>query len=913
MAEHKMDWTKIQSAHNFEDMVTTLIFLKDLLSVNQIRQFARDDLFWTTGRSETERDYVYRVIFDSPRLQGDQRKTSLQSKFDEKVATAWRHGKPDTHVFLYINFDDPPPGWAENNENLEIITATDIAKTIEEKQWRPIFHKYSEGGMHIKDAQECEFLKAFMESLVPVADELSVKEAVNVISWVASVAFYRPKEALAFCQALYRSEKSTQDDKHPVFGTTTLGRNHYLKEMPDLLKPIAANLEHFEESLELLLRVSNDLDRAPDPIRGFLSQPVENITGYYFGRDFLIKDGLAYYIPDFNQKTINVINRMLDKEEDQELLSRCLAVLPNLLKLKVDTSEWSEDKSSITWREYKLPLTSESLQKIRAQVLNSLFEAFETLKDKETRRRCLAELRDTYRYLSHPELVEFLNFLEKHINNEDPFVLNWILESLESISRVGDEEFRSKTKNLTDQLNERFELQLYSLLFGKMGWDISTDKLQEVIKKILLKWKEAPKAFIEKIDEFHKSANSFPTGLKTLLQTLGDEQEEFASPIISVLSDEPDFRSGLSPDFIRSLGNILCGIRRKDVERWRSCVDALIAEPDDNTVTIVLTGLHLHDYEKFTAADLKLVESLISGASEGVRLLGSETLWYFHKFDDFTAVLNVFESLSENMTTQLAASVLKGISHGSYQEGFADKWVAEDRRVILKKIILSLSDFPRLDWDSMVGYELEILLGVLWKYSTEDILEFFQLRLDPERVGRENYDPLPYDLNTLFQGVSDEKQNEFVSNVLGWDTERYSIYWMARLIGLVCSKNVLPSTILTFQSYISTPNENRFLMITSILDQIPLGNTFYDLAMRIVKRGYGRKGVKGQLHSAFISKTGGSRSIGEPYPSHVRHKKLIAEFRHLNKRSKKVQKFLDQWEEEIDDMLRRDEERDLEL
>lgn len=912
-----MDWTKIQSAYDFEDLVTTLIFFNDLLSVHQVKQIARNDLFWTTGRSEDKAEYVYRVIFDNPRLEADQRKTSRQRRFDEKVATAWRHGKPDTHVFLYINFDDPPPGWAENHDHLKIITATDITDTIEAEQWWPIFHKYFEGGMRIKDAEECEFLEVFMESLVQVADELTVKEAINVISWVASVAFYRPKEALAFSLALYKSEKSPQDEKHPVFGTTTLGKGAYLRELPDLLKPIAAHLEHFEEALELLLRVSSEIDKGSQPIRGFLSEAVENMTGYYFGRDFLIKYGRAHYMPDFNLRTLDVIERMLKEEDNNALLFRCLAVLPNLLKMKVDTSEWSGDKGSVTWREYRLPLADEGLRRVRMGALGLLFTAFNESGDENFRHRCLVELRDAFRHLStaeelHGEFLELLGFLGEHADDEDPFVLNWILEILESFPREGLGPISSEVTTLQKRLNANFELDLYHLLFGKKGWDPPREAVQRAIQQTLDQWGDNPKAFLLLVDGFHKSADSYPTGLRSFLRILGRDQTEFAAGMISVISDEQAFRANLEPLFVQSLGYLLSGIKLKDEARWHICVNALLAEPDDNTVTIVLTGLHLHDYNNFTVADLELVETLISGANEKTRILGAETLWYLHKFDDFTAVLKVFESLSENMSQDLAASVLKGISRGSYQEGFADKWVAEDRRGILKRIILSLSGFPRLDWDSHSGYELEVLLRVLWKYSTDDLLEFFQLRIDPDRVNSEGYDPLPYDLNTLFQGVSDEKQNEFVSRVLNWDTERYGIYWIARLIGLVCSKNVLPSTILTLQSYISTANKNRFLLIISILEQIPLGVTFYDLAMLIVKKAYGQKDVRSQLYSAFISKTGGSRSIGEPYPSHVRHKKLIYEFRFLNMSSEEVQEFLDQWEKEIDAMIQRDQHEDLE-
>jgi hypothetical protein len=873
VSRHKIDWAKIQSAHDFEELATTLIFLDDLLSVNLIKQIARNDLYWTTWHSENQPDYVYRVIYDSPLQNADRRDKSLQGKFDEKVATVWRHGKPNTKVFLFLNFDDPPPDWAKNREHLKIITAAEIAATIEEKNWWPIFLKYFEGGMHINDAKECEFLKAFTESLVPAVDELSIKETINVISWIEEIAFYRPKEVLAFSQALYESEKSQQDDKHPVFGSITLTRN--------------------------------------------LSQPVEEITGYYYGRDFLVKGYRTYYKPDFNQKTLDVIERMLKEEKNSALLIQCLAVIPNLLKMKVDTSEWSGDKRAVTWREYRLPLTDEELQNVRKRALRLLFTAFNESGDKELRHRCLVELKDAFHHLSvaeelQEEFQELLGFLSAHANDEDPFVLNWILEMLEPFSRTGLEAIRTEATSLQTQLQEKFELQLYHLLFGKMGWDPSSDEVRQAVKQSYDRWSDDPRHLLLLIDGFHKTADSYPTGLRAFFRALGYEKTGFAAKMVMIVSDDPTFRSDLSPLLIQSLGYILCGVRLKDEAQWRDCIDALRTEPDNITKTIVLTGLHIHDFDKFTADDLKIIEDMIADADEEIRILAAETLWYFDKYHDFTAVLTVYGKLAEHITEELAASVLKGLTHGLQEEGLAKRWADEGRRDILKKILFSLVDFPRLDWDSMAGYCLELLLRVLWKYSTDDLLEFFQLRLDPERVKREGYDPLPYDLNTLFQRVSDEKQNEFVSRVLDWDIERYGIYWIARLIGLACNKNVQPATVTTLRETISKPQKNQLLLITKLLDQIPLGETFYDLAMRIVKKGYGRREVRSQLYSSFISTTGGSRSLGEPFPSHLHHKTLIDKFRTLNKRSKKAQKFLDLWETEIDDRMRRDEQEDLE-
>ena len=927
MADHDIDWTKIQSAHDFEDLITTVIFLSDILSVDQVKGLSRNDLYWTPWRSKDTSDLVYRVIFDRPSQEPDQRNASLQRKFDEKVATVWHQGKADTKVYLLINFDDPPPQWSKNHKYLEIIKATKIAKTIEEGGWWPILHKYFEGGMHVDDAEKCEFLKTFTESLAPAVEILSIKETINVISWVESIAFYRPREVLAFCQTIFKSEKSDQSDKHPVFGSVTLGRKDYLEDLPNLLQPIAAHLDYFEGALELLLRISSDIGSVPHPIRGFLSQSVERITGYYYGRDFLVRDNTAYYNADFNQKTLDVVERMLREEGNGALLAQCLAVIPKLLETKVDTSEWADDKGAVTWRKYRLPVSDEHLKGVRKRAFALLFTTFNETKDNELRHRCLVELQNAVHRLSmaeelQDEFQELMGFLRAHADDEDPFVLNWIVEILDSFSERGPNAIRADAMALQTKLQESFDLQLYHLLFGKMGWDPPSDELLKLVRQAFDQWRDDPKGLLLLVDKWHKSADSHPTGLRTFLHILGHDKTEYATNLLKVISNEPALLADLSPLFVQSLGHILCGIRIKEEAQWKTCVDFLLevpdgAEPpDDSIVTIVLTGFHLHDYAHFRAADLELVEKLLSGASPEIRVLGSETLWHFHKYTDLTAVLRVYEALSEGMNQELAASILKGISHDSHQERFAEKWADDDRRRILKKIVFSIAGFPRLDWDSMVDYYLERLLRIIWQHSTDDLLEFFQLRLDPERTKREGYDPLRYELSTLFQGAGDEKQgekqNEFVSRVLEWDVERYGIYWIARLIGLACNTNVQPATVETLGQIISKPKKHQLLMIAKLLDQIPLGETFYDLAMRIVKRGFGRKEIRSQLYSSFISTTGGSRTPGQPFPSSLQHKALIDKYRSLNKRSKKAQKFLDLWEAEIDTMMRRDEQEDLE-
>ncbi len=214
-----------------------------------------------------------------------------------------------------------------------------------------------------------------------------------------------------------------------------------------------------------------------------------------------------------------------------------------------------------------------------------------------------------------------------------------------------------------------------------------------------------------------------------------------------------------------------------------------------------------------------------------------------------------------------------------------------------------MTEFTRLDWDSMAAFHVELLLQVLWNYSTDALLEFFKLRLDRDKFSRDGYDPLPYGLHTLFQNVNNEKQNEFVTAILDWDIGQFDMYWLARLIGLACNQDIKPATLATFRAQIDSGEKERIILIADVLDQIPLGEGFYELAVSIIKKGYEDKDVMAHLHASFVGTTGGARAMGEPFPSHVQHKGLIQLYRERYSASVCVMEFLNQWEKEIDGLF----------
>ncbi len=71
----------------------------------------------------------------------------------------------------------------------------------------------------------------------------------------------------------------------------------------------------------------------------------------------------------------------------------------------------------------------------------------------------------------------------KLADNKDPFVLNWILEMLEPLSRSGPKDIKDDAKFLHEKLNNQFELRLYHFLFGKKDWNPTTDESGEIVRQ----------------------------------------------------------------------------------------------------------------------------------------------------------------------------------------------------------------------------------------------------------------------------------------------------------------------------------------------------------------------------------------------------------------------------------------------
>jgi hypothetical protein len=912
MRDQKINWDKLTSAYDFDCLVTTYVFLSGLLNVDLIKEIDRKDIFWTTWHEDNKPDRVIRTIFKSPVQEADKQKKSLDLKFAEKVESLLKSEKP-IKVVLFINFDDSPPEWNQKGEHLQVITATEIQKSIDANLWWPLFQAYSIGSMRFVDKEDTVFLKAFAESLEPAVERLSIKEVLNVISWVEEIAFYRPHEVLAFCKAIYGSHKEEQEVQHALFGPTKIDRDDSLEKIQSLLKSVAANENYFKESLELLLRISTNLD--VKHLRDFLSEPVKQITGYYYGRDFVARDNNYRYEPKFNQMTLDVVERMLQNEKDIQLLTRCIAVIPNLLKMRVESTKFVKSKDAISITEYRLPIDDASLKEVRERALSLLFNTFDQSTESVIRYRCLAELQNSFQYMSlsadlMDDFSKILDFLENQSTGEDVYVQNSISEMLRRLSGSSDQKLIARIDAIQARLDRNSQLAFYRLLFGRHGFDPQPEYVEGQVKRCVEKYQ--PKDLILLLDEFYKIKESQTTGDRSFFRSLGYKNPDFGCEMIRIVSDDSKLRKNISLGLVRVLGYILVGVRGSDQSAWRECVDTLRRQGDNRAMTIALTAFHLHQNQEFTADDLGMIRDMIPDADEEIRILIANTLWFFDKYSDFDSLLAAYEQLSQNMTTELSAQILQGLARGVHEENFAEKWAEETRRASLKRILSPVFDFPLIDWSAMNGYYLELLLSVLWRYSTEDILAFFRRRLDPERSRIEGYSPLPYQLHDLFQNVSDERQNDFVSRVLQWDTNKYPAYRLAQLLGLALSQEIKELALATLKKTIETGDKSHLILIAKLLNDIPLSDKFYDLAMQIADRSGGDSEVINQLWASFISTTGGSRSIGEQFPSHLIHKKLIAEFRVKFAASEQPNKLLDHWESEIEDHIKRDEEEDAE-
>ncbi len=917
MNKDSIDLTQLNSAHDFESLVTTFVFLSCLQEINLIRKVSRDDLFWQGWKTDENADLAFRAIFVSSEQNKEQREWTLRSKFKDKVESLLQKN-PDYRIDLFINLDNPPSEWSQIYKNVKVIKASDISDTIEKNNWQFLFRKYTTEIISVEDAKKCEFLEPFTKSLLSVVDDLTIKETLNVISWIKDIAFYTPGNVNEFCKALIKTDKSPQEEKHLLFGETTLSKGDYLSEIGNLLEIIASHEEYFEEALENLILISSILKDDIHPLRGYRSQNIEKVTGYYYGRDFLVRGNRAIYIDTFNKMTLDVIERLLNEEHPLELKVRCLAIIPSLLRMKVETSAWSRRDSKVTWTEYRLPLNDDRLKGIRKRAYSLLFSTFHASEDRELIHRCIEELSNILQNLSfaddlQDEFADVISFFKDCNEVKDPTILSKILEMLKVLERSPNEVIKKDSIALREILESNFELQLYHILFGNEWIDPASTIISKIIDESIVRWGSEQRDFFNQINSYFAISNEYPTGLRNYFLTIGSTYSVFTITAIRTIFEDQGFRRSLCSSLINSIGYLLCGVRLSDEKQWDLIVEESRERIDDSIRVILLTGLQIHNYNNFTSDDIVLINELIADANEDIRLLAAETLWYFDQFDDYLDVLYIYESLTENMTEQLISPILKGLSSGAHRKECAEKWTSDERKDILYKIILTIVDYDKLSWDSMVGYDLEQMLRILWDRNTDDIIEVFKCRLRPERVKRRDYAPLPYRLNYLFQEVSAEKQNEFVSKILNWDIERYGIYWLARLIGLACEKEITQLTLLTFKVYIKAASEKQLILVTSILSEIKLSETFYDLAMQIAKKGYGRRKVRSQLFSSFVSKTGGTRSPGHPFPSHLHHRDLIKYYRVRERNSKKAQAFLNEWENEIEAMIKRDEQEDLEF
>lgn len=924
MADYKIDWSELNNIYDFENLVRTLIFFENLLKVDLIKVCGRADLFTRIWGTKEEGNITNLPLFISPKLTEDEQKQILKNKFKENVSKILINF-PDLKVYLYLNTNLALDEWRDD-PRIEIINQSVITKKIE-GIWKPVFRRYFKGGVLVEDPDNFSFLKELTENLVKDIEQRSITEIANIVSWVDEIAIYRPKEILEFCKTLMSLRKEPEEKEEPYWGKITKKDTDYLEKLPHLLTQVSTHYEFYGEALKSLINLSLSLAPVYGSVEQSTPKYLEQITGYYFGRD-LLSEGV--YNPRFNIKALDIIESLLQKGQN-ELTRRCLALLPVFLEMKIDYWQWLDPGNITVYREYNLPIDNKDLISVRRRALDLLISEYDKTDDWLNKLHVISNLEEALRYMAISDFYEdefrkIIDFVDGHKQESDIRLVNEMINLLGIFDRSQNKTIKLKAEVIIKNLKEKFEIRLYNYCFGREGWSDDADQISRLATEVYEHYgTENIRDFIKLLGGFLQEPHSQPTGLMPLVREIGISQHSFSSAIFDILASNVEMTETLSKTVLEYLGNILGGIRLSDLGHYNEITNKLLDKKSIHYYTLILSSYQLKNYSEFQKSDLKIIESIIEFNKE-MTLVACYALWFFDLYDPYLDVLELLEKMSKSADKKLTAQIISNITNRLHSESrvkaelepFKDNlrpvFDNEDTINTLINIISELKDFERLDWDTITDYRIEILLKVLLLKKTDKFLEFVQSRLEAIADKGTSYQALPHIFNVLFEGISEDKQIEIYTSILSWDKKQEYSYEISHLMGAICSGNISdkPKVKQFLFEQIHTGDKRILKLIAMALDDFGLSRDFYEMAIEIILNSANDREIISQLDSSFISTMGGSRTHGQPFPSHIEHKKYISEFRDKYISQPAIVHFLDNFEKRIDSEMKQEEERDME-
>lgn len=912
MNDYTIDWSKIRKGYDFENLVKTWVFLKYLLSVKSIKECNHTDLFWTAWNQPNNTYFQHDAIFTLPDSSEEKQIERLKRKFDEDYSRFLKD-RPNTTFQIYTNAEHIPPEW-EGNKQINVVKREEIAKEIN-SQWKPIFKKYFTGALTVEDPNEYSILEEFSKSLVVDIESHSIKELKNIISWVEEIAIYRPKEIYEFCEELFSIEKESIKVKDGIFGEVTQSRKDFLENTPNLLTSVAAHEDHFENALELLIKISLELQPSSKIMGMHGLNYLDDLTGYYYNRDFILEKTQYSYSPTFNQKTIDVLTKLIN-QADEELAIRCLGLLQNLIKLKIDYTRWNDEDHSIAMHNIRLPLGDENLSGIRKQALDLILSTFNKIDRTNIQFHCLEELHGILRYITSYkdfkyEIDSIFEFLKSNKNITDLVLQNKLIELIDDFKRVDDDNIKESALSIRQELEQGFDFKLYNFIFGRISWDAKKEYIDKLVDETIERFDSKPSEFISYLNSLFDQQESSANGIRIYLKLLSAQQNEFASLVIGLIINDNAIIDKLNRELLYEIGHLLTSIRQDNKTKWRQLIKDLLDKKKFEYYIIALTGFHIGDYKEFDEDDIDIIESIIDKADEELKNYICYTTLFFNKYENFSHILRLFYKMSISASDELAYEIIDKLTSKYHSYGKTDKFVEEESADYLVKIIFEFINMNKFGGGPSPTYNFEIMLRILWKISPVKFYEFLKIRIENTTENDSSYQPFPYIIDTLFSEIDGLKQVEILQTIFTWKLSEELDHLVYNLIGEVCRHGISDEAFKYFEEIIDSKDKKKLWKIAGAIRDTILDDRFYDIACKIIINSDSDKEIMSQLYSSFYSKTGGSRRHGEPFPSHIRHKELIKIFKEKYS-NKIVQKFLDDFEKEVNGLIKRYQERDAE-
>lgn len=356
--------------------------------------------------------------------------------------------------------------------------ATNLLVNLSQLDWR----------LSVEGAQT-ELLADIWASLEAQFKEAKIYGRHAMLKALKKVAYYQPKQALAFAQLALDNptDEIEEDAKKYSFGKTSY--KYVLNEIAPFLRYVAHHIEHLNEALDMLKLLADDDPRQPNQNPDHPVRILRDLAGIEPGKPLF-----------FNEQIVDFVMPWLAEPANDRFSP--FDVLDELLATEGHTSE----TKGITLSLRGFKINPEAVAGMRKKILDAAFgqlldsdpkkafRALQTIEHSLDFPHGLVGMEVTKKESEawEPGIVETLNRLQKIVTEEtlDPFLMVQLRGSISGHARYNKGATKEAAGKLLDAMPATREYEVARAITDGWGWTFEREGGTMRNEEICAKWRE---------------------------------------------------------------------------------------------------------------------------------------------------------------------------------------------------------------------------------------------------------------------------------------------------------------------------------------------------------------------------------------------------------------------------------------